>query len=75
MFFLPLRAVELSRLDDGLGLANPQPAELHQDRPAGSDQVQERNELFILCGYIGALLAIGRQNSSIVPALYEYTSC
>ncbi|KAF5901695.1 WD repeat-containing protein 17, partial [Clarias magur] len=33
----------------------------------------ERNELLILCGYIGALLAIGRQYSSIVPALYEYT--
>uniref|UniRef100_A0A8C2JQ86 WD repeat-containing protein 17 n=1 Tax=Cyprinus carpio TaxID=7962 RepID=A0A8C2JQ86_CYPCA len=35
---------------------------------------EERNELLILCGYIGALLAIGRQYSSIVPALYEYTS-
>ncbi len=35
---------------------------------------RERNELLILCGYIGALLAIGRQYSSIVPALYEYTS-
>ncbi|KAK3573283.1 hypothetical protein QTP86_019395 [Hemibagrus guttatus] len=34
---------------------------------------EERNELLILCGYIGALLAIGRQYSSIVPALYEYT--
>uniref|UniRef100_A0A2D4LHW6 WD repeat-containing protein 17 n=2 Tax=Micrurus spixii TaxID=129469 RepID=A0A2D4LHW6_9SAUR len=33
-----------------------------------------RNELLILCGYIGALLAIRRQYSSIVPALYEYTS-
>ncbi|KAK1791973.1 hypothetical protein P4O66_013194, partial [Electrophorus voltai] len=32
------------------------------------------NELLILCGYVGALLAIGRQYSSIVPALYEYTS-
>uniref|UniRef100_A0A672PNA3 Gem-associated protein 5 TPR domain-containing protein n=1 Tax=Sinocyclocheilus grahami TaxID=75366 RepID=A0A672PNA3_SINGR len=35
---------------------------------------EERNELLILCGYIGALFAIGRQYSSIVPALYEYTS-
>ncbi|KAF4791792.1 WD repeat-containing protein 17 [Turdus rufiventris] len=32
-----------------------------------------RNELLILCGYIGALLAIRRQYNSIVPALYEYT--
>ncbi|XP_066535677.1 WD repeat-containing protein 17 isoform X2 [Hoplias malabaricus] len=35
---------------------------------------ENRNKLLILCGYIGALLAIGRQYSSIVPALYEYTS-
>ncbi|XP_051757863.1 WD repeat-containing protein 17 isoform X1 [Ctenopharyngodon idella] len=35
---------------------------------------EDRNELLILCGYIGALLSIGRQYSSIVPALYEYTS-
>ncbi|XP_066488000.1 WD repeat-containing protein 17 isoform X4 [Tiliqua scincoides] len=33
-----------------------------------------RNELLILCGYIGALLAIRRQYTNIVPALYEYTS-
>ncbi|XP_073499829.1 WD repeat-containing protein 17 isoform X3 [Phyllobates terribilis] len=33
-----------------------------------------RNELLILCGYIGALLAIRRHYTSIVPALYEYTS-
>uniref|UniRef100_A0A2K6F7Z6 Uncharacterized protein n=1 Tax=Propithecus coquereli TaxID=379532 RepID=A0A2K6F7Z6_PROCO len=33
-----------------------------------------RNELLILCGYIGALLAIRKQYQSIVPALYEYTS-
>ncbi|CAB1327220.1 unnamed protein product [Coregonus sp. 'balchen'] len=33
-----------------------------------------RSELLILSGYIGALLAIRRQYSSIVPALYEYTS-
>ncbi|XP_075411901.1 WD repeat-containing protein 17 isoform X4 [Tenrec ecaudatus] len=33
-----------------------------------------RNELLILYGYIGALLAIRRQYQSIVPALYEYTS-
>ncbi|XP_076845608.1 WD repeat-containing protein 17 isoform X1 [Brachyhypopomus gauderio] len=35
---------------------------------------EDRNELLILCGYVGALLAIGRQYSSLVPALYEYTS-
>ncbi|XP_036372772.1 WD repeat-containing protein 17 isoform X2 [Megalops cyprinoides] len=35
---------------------------------------EDHNELLILCGYIGALLAIRRQYSSIVPALYEYTS-
>ncbi|KAM6972140.1 WD repeat-containing protein 17 [Aplochiton taeniatus] len=35
---------------------------------------EERSELLILSGYIGALLAIRRQYSSIVPALYEYTS-
>ncbi|XP_058883642.1 WD repeat-containing protein 17-like [Acipenser ruthenus] len=35
---------------------------------------EDCNELLILCGYIGALLAIRRQYSSIVPALYEYTS-
>ncbi|XP_053441219.1 WD repeat-containing protein 17 isoform X2 [Nycticebus coucang] len=33
-----------------------------------------RNELLILCGYIGALLAIRKQYQSIIPALYEYTS-
>ncbi|KAL3067639.1 hypothetical protein OYC64_017378 [Pagothenia borchgrevinki] len=33
-----------------------------------------RSELLILCGYIGGLQAIRRQYSSIVPALYEYTS-
>ncbi|XP_040587725.1 WD repeat-containing protein 17 isoform X2 [Mesocricetus auratus] len=33
-----------------------------------------RNELLILCGYVGALLAIRKQYQSIVPALYEYTS-
>uniref|UniRef100_A0A4W3GRT2 WD repeat domain 17 n=1 Tax=Callorhinchus milii TaxID=7868 RepID=A0A4W3GRT2_CALMI len=33
-----------------------------------------RNELLIFCGYIAALLAIRRHYSSIVPALYEYTS-
>ncbi|CAK7295669.1 WD repeat-containing protein 17 [Vulpes lagopus] len=32
-----------------------------------------RNELLILCGYVGALLAIRRRYRSIVPALYEYT--
>ncbi|MBZ3885137.1 WD repeat-containing protein 17 [Sciurus carolinensis] len=40
----------------------------------GIDFVKARNELLILCGYIGALLAIRRQYQSIVPALYEYTS-
>ncbi|XP_030099404.1 WD repeat-containing protein 17 isoform X10 [Mus musculus] len=35
---------------------------------------EARNELLILCGYIGALLAIRRQYQSIVPSLYEYTS-
>uniref|UniRef100_A0A669PY69 WD repeat domain 17 n=1 Tax=Phasianus colchicus TaxID=9054 RepID=A0A669PY69_PHACC len=39
-----------------------------------SNCTQFRNELLILCGYIGALLAIRRQYNSIVPALYEYTS-
>lgn len=34
-----------------------------------------RSELLILCGYIGALLAIRRNYASIVPALYEYTRC
>ncbi|XP_062932887.1 WD repeat-containing protein 17 isoform X3 [Cynocephalus volans] len=33
-----------------------------------------RNELLILYGYVGALLAIRRQYQNIVPALYEYTS-
>lgn len=33
-----------------------------------------RNELLILCGYTGALLAIRRHYISIAPALYEYTS-
>ncbi|XP_038416431.1 WD repeat-containing protein 17 isoform X3 [Canis lupus familiaris] len=33
-----------------------------------------RNELLILCGYVGTLLAIRRRYQSIVPALYEYTS-
>ncbi|XP_058162516.1 WD repeat-containing protein 17 isoform X5 [Dasypus novemcinctus] len=35
---------------------------------------EARNELLILYGYVGALLAIRRQYHSIVPALYEYTS-
>ncbi|RVE76746.1 hypothetical protein OJAV_G00012020 [Oryzias javanicus] len=35
---------------------------------------EARSELLILCGYIGALLAIRRNYASIVPALYEYTS-
>lgn len=32
-----------------------------------------RNELLILSGYAGALLAARRQYTGIVPALYEYT--
>ncbi|KAI7810539.1 WD repeat-containing protein 17 isoform X2 [Triplophysa rosa] len=47
---------------------------IRTDRLILSKCSEERNELLILCGYIGALLAIGRQYSSIVPALYEYTS-
>ncbi|XP_014403244.1 PREDICTED: WD repeat-containing protein 17 [Myotis brandtii] len=35
---------------------------------------EARNELLILSGYAGALLAARRQYASIVPALYEYTS-
>ncbi|KAF4026085.1 hypothetical protein G4228_018257 [Cervus hanglu yarkandensis] len=35
---------------------------------------EARNELLILCGYVGALLAIRRRYQSIVPALYEFTS-
>ncbi|XP_048852492.1 WD repeat-containing protein 17 isoform X2 [Brienomyrus brachyistius] len=35
---------------------------------------EERNQLLILCGYIGALLAVQRQYTSVVPVLYEYTS-
>ena len=37
--------------------------------------IRARSELLILCGYIGALLAIRRKYSSIVSALYEYTRC
>ncbi|XP_050965614.1 WD repeat-containing protein 17 isoform X2 [Labeo rohita] len=47
---------------------------IRTDRLILSKCSEERNELLILCGYTGALLAIGRQYSSIVPALYEYTS-
>ncbi|KAG7282286.1 hypothetical protein CRUP_024254, partial [Coryphaenoides rupestris] len=39
----------------------------------GLQHIRARSELLILCGYIGALLAIRRQYSSIVSALYEYT--
>lgn len=35
---------------------------------------QLRSELLILCGYVGGLLAVRRQYTSIVPALFEYTS-
>uniref|UniRef100_A0A3Q3X003 Gem-associated protein 5 TPR domain-containing protein n=1 Tax=Mola mola TaxID=94237 RepID=A0A3Q3X003_MOLML len=39
-----------------------------------ANMTETRSELLILCGYIGGLLAIRRQYSSIVPALYEYTT-
>ncbi|XP_041912815.1 WD repeat-containing protein 17 isoform X4 [Alosa alosa] len=47
---------------------------IRTDRLVLSKCSEHRNELLILCGYIGALLAISRQYISIVPALYEYTS-
>ncbi|GAB0188611.1 WD repeat-containing protein 17 [Grus japonensis] len=51
-------------------------AEPEKALPIGIQYVKGRfrNELLILCGYVGALLAIRRQYNSIVPALYEYTS-
>uniref|UniRef100_A0AAX7TL97 Gem-associated protein 5 TPR domain-containing protein n=1 Tax=Astatotilapia calliptera TaxID=8154 RepID=A0AAX7TL97_ASTCA len=47
---------------------------IRTDRLITTKTTEARSELLILCGYIGALLAIRRQYSSIVPALYEYTS-
>ncbi|KAM3842488.1 WD repeat-containing protein 17, partial [Diretmus argenteus] len=47
---------------------------IRTDRLIMAELTEARSELLILCGYIGALLAIRRQYSSIVPALYEYTS-
>uniref|UniRef100_A0A3P8W9Z8 WD repeat domain 17 n=1 Tax=Cynoglossus semilaevis TaxID=244447 RepID=A0A3P8W9Z8_CYNSE len=47
---------------------------IRTDRLMMSKLTEARSELLILCGYTGALLAIRRQYSSIVPALYEYTS-
>uniref|UniRef100_A0A3B5BCH7 WD repeat domain 17 n=1 Tax=Stegastes partitus TaxID=144197 RepID=A0A3B5BCH7_9TELE len=43
------------------------------DRLVMAKMTEVRSELLILCGYVGALLAIRRRYSSIVPALYEYT--
>ncbi|KAK0130633.1 WD repeat-containing protein 17 [Merluccius polli] len=47
---------------------------IRTDRLVMVKMTEARSELLILCGYIGALLAIRRQYSSIVSALYEYTS-
>uniref|UniRef100_A0A674C1Q4 WD repeat domain 17 n=1 Tax=Salmo trutta TaxID=8032 RepID=A0A674C1Q4_SALTR len=47
---------------------------IRTDRLLLAKFTEARSELLILSGYIGALLAIRRQYSSIVPALYEYTS-
>uniref|UniRef100_A0A3Q2XAF2 WD repeat domain 17 n=1 Tax=Hippocampus comes TaxID=109280 RepID=A0A3Q2XAF2_HIPCM len=47
---------------------------IRTDRLLMAKYTKARSELLILCGYIGGLLAIRRQYSSIVPALYEYTS-
>uniref|UniRef100_A0A3B4VS08 WD repeat domain 17 n=1 Tax=Seriola dumerili TaxID=41447 RepID=A0A3B4VS08_SERDU len=47
---------------------------IRTDRLIMAKLTEARSELLILCGYIGGLLAIRRQYSSIVPALYEYTS-
>ncbi|XP_077574603.1 WD repeat-containing protein 17 isoform X1 [Stigmatopora nigra] len=44
------------------------------ERLQAAKLTKARSELLILCGYVGALLAIRREYSSIVPALYEYTS-
>ncbi|XP_029434040.1 WD repeat-containing protein 17 isoform X3 [Rhinatrema bivittatum] len=47
---------------------------IHTERLVLHKCSEVRNELLILCGYTGALLAIRRHYTSIVPALYEYTS-
>uniref|UniRef100_A0A3Q1GCY8 WD repeat domain 17 n=1 Tax=Acanthochromis polyacanthus TaxID=80966 RepID=A0A3Q1GCY8_9TELE len=47
---------------------------IRTDHLVAAKLTEVRSELLILCGYIGALLAIRRHYSSIVPALYEYTS-
>ncbi|XP_056443335.1 WD repeat-containing protein 17 isoform X1 [Gadus chalcogrammus] len=47
---------------------------IRTDRLVMVKMTEARSELLILCGYIGALLAIRRQYTSIVSALYEYTS-
>ncbi|XP_062334611.1 WD repeat-containing protein 17 isoform X2 [Osmerus eperlanus] len=47
---------------------------IRTDRLILAKCTEQRSELLILCGYVGALLAIRRQYCSIVPALYEYTS-
>ncbi|XP_061131267.1 WD repeat-containing protein 17-like isoform X4 [Syngnathus typhle] len=47
---------------------------IRTDRLLMAKFTQARSELLILCGYIGGLLAVRRQYSGIVPALYEYTS-
>uniref|UniRef100_A0A3Q2PSG2 Uncharacterized protein n=1 Tax=Fundulus heteroclitus TaxID=8078 RepID=A0A3Q2PSG2_FUNHE len=46
---------------------------IRTDRLVLTRLTQARSELLILCGYVGALLAIRRNYRSIVPALYEYT--
>uniref|UniRef100_A0A3B3ZTQ0 Uncharacterized protein n=1 Tax=Periophthalmus magnuspinnatus TaxID=409849 RepID=A0A3B3ZTQ0_9GOBI len=47
---------------------------IRTDRLISAKLTELRSELLILCGYIGGLLAIQRHYTSIVPALYEYTS-
>ncbi|XP_028305170.1 WD repeat-containing protein 17 isoform X2 [Gouania willdenowi] len=47
---------------------------IRTDRLITTKMTEARSELLILCGYVGALVAIRRHYSSIVPALYEYTS-
>ncbi|XP_053713186.1 WD repeat-containing protein 17-like isoform X2 [Synchiropus splendidus] len=47
---------------------------IRTDRLVMAKMTKARNELLILCGYIGGLLAIRRQYFGIIPALYEYTS-
>ncbi|KAM8842635.1 WD repeat-containing protein 17 isoform 2-T2 [Synchiropus picturatus] len=47
---------------------------IRTDRLVMAKMTKARNELLILCGYVGGLLAIRRQYFGIIPALYEYTS-